>query len=58
MQMVPARDLPLFAHRVAIVNMEPTAFDEQMNLVIRAKLDDVLMGVAQRLDIPIPVGAS
>ncbi len=55
MQMCPARDLPLEAGRVALVNLQPTEKDEECDLVVRARIDDVLHGLLRELGLRVPV---
>ena len=45
MQMTPARDWPCKADKMVIVNLQPTVRDDKAALVIRAPIDDVLLGV-------------
>jgi len=54
MQMTPARDWPLMAHRVVIVNLQPTIKDSEVHLVIHARIDDVMRDLMHRLGEPIP----
>lgn len=55
MQMVPARDLPLRAARLAIVNLQPTVRDSDASLVLRGDLDHVLTLVLRHLNLRFPV---
>ena len=54
MQMTPARDWPCKADKMVIVNLQPTVRDDKAALVIRAPIDDVLVGVMRHLSLPVP----
>lgn len=55
MQMAPARELPCEAGRMVIVNLQPTEYDADCYLNVRARIDDVLHGLMRELGLRIPV---
>jgi NAD+-dependent protein deacetylase sirtuin 6 len=51
LRIVPAGDLPTFAKKFVIVNLQETPYDSKAALVIRAKVDDVMKDVLEQLGI-------
>lgn len=51
----PVGQLPLRAKRFVIVNLQVTPLDDAAAMVIRAKVDDIMVSLLESLRIPLPV---
>jgi mono-ADP-ribosyltransferase sirtuin 6 len=49
----PAGGLPTRAKQFVVCNLQVTPYDKEAALVIRAKVDDVMAGLLQRLGLPL-----
>ena len=49
----PAGSLPLRGQKFVIVNMQRTGYDDNATLILRAKVDDVMKDLTQKLDIAL-----
>lgn len=52
LRIVPAGQLPLRAKKFVIVNLQNTPYDSEAELVIHAKVDEVMTGLMKLLRIP------
>lgn len=58
LQIVPAGDLPLYAKKnggkMVTVNLQETKHEKKANLVIKAKIDDVMRMLTEELKVDVP----